>query len=171
VSRTRCYALAVSRRDSFKTAQQHREFARAYVAGAPLKRALVLAGYSPKQAKKGMVIVNRSKGLRQALAAHGKLLAELGGNLTVREQENLVRGRLVLNTIRGMDGGTPSAKILGSEKRVSMWQSDIQRGLVILNSPKVELGNKEQLLGIDEGEDSTIHDKRNRKGLEQKERL
>jgi len=118
-----------------------------------------------------MVIVNRSKGLRQALAAHGKLLAELGGNLTVREQENLVRGRLVLNTIRGMDGGTPSAKILGSEKRVSMWQSDIQRGLVILNSPKVELGNKEQLLGIDEGEDSTIHDKRNRKGLEQKERL
>jgi hypothetical protein len=148
----------VSRRDPFKTAQQHQEFARAYVAGAPIKRALILAGYSPKQAKKGRVILNRSKGLRQALAAQGKLLAELGGNITVREQENLVRGRLVLNTIRGMDGGTPSAKILGSEKRVSMWQSDTQRGLVILNSPTVELGNKEQLLETVELEESTIHD-------------
>jgi hypothetical protein len=148
----------MSRRDPFKTAPQYQEFARAYVAGAPLKRALILAGYSPKQAKKGMAIVNRSKGLRMAIAQHGKLLAELGGNITAEEQENLVRGRLVLNTIRGTDGGTPSAKILGSEKRVSMWRSDIQSGLVILNSPTGELRNKEHLLGTDEWEDATIHD-------------
>jgi hypothetical protein len=144
----------VSRRDSFKTVQQHQEFARAYVAGTPLTRALVLAGYSPKQARKGMVIVNRSQGLRRAIAEHGRLLAELGSHITARQQENLVRGRLVLNTIRGTDKGTPSAKALGSEKRVSMWQSDTQRGLVILNSPTGELGNKEHLLGIDEREDS-----------------
>lgn len=151
------------RRDPFKSAQQHQEFARAYVAGVPLTRALVLAGYSPKQAKKGMAIVNRSTGLRQAIAEHGRLLADLGGSITVQQQENLVRGRLVLNTIRGTDKGTLSAKTLGSERRVSMWQSDIQRGLVILNSPTGELGNKEHLLGTDEWEDSTIDDERNRR--------
>ena len=151
----------VSRHDSFKTAQQYQEFARAYVAGAPLKRALVLAGYSPKQAKKGMVVVNRSKGLRQAIAAHGRLLADLGSNITRQQQEALVRGRLVLNTIRGTDKGTPSAKALGSEKRVSMWRSDTQTGLVILNSPTVEPGIKEQLLGTHEWEESTIHDEPN----------
>lgn len=127
----------MSRRDSFKTAQQHQEFARAYVAGTPLTRALVLAGYSPKQAKKGMVIVNRSKGLRRAIAEHGRLLAELGGNISAQQQEYLVRGRLVLNTIRGTDKGTLSAKTLGSERRLSMWQSDTQSGLVILNAPTV----------------------------------
>lgn len=130
-------------RDPFKSAQQHQEFARAYVAGAPLKRALVLAGYSPKQAKKGMVIVNRSKGLRQAIAEHGKLLAELGGNITVQQQENLVRGRLVLNTIRGVDKGTLSAKVLGSENRVAMWQSDTKHGLVIIESPSGKLVDKD----------------------------
>jgi len=153
----------VSRRDSFKTAQQHQEFARAYVAGTPLTRALVLAGYSAKQAKKGMVIVNRSKGLRQAIVEHGRLLTELGGKLTVQQQENLVRGRLVLNTIRGIDKGTLSAKALGSERRVSMWQSDTQRGLVILNSPTGELGNKEHLLRTDGLEDAAIHDEPNRR--------
>ena len=153
----------MSRRDSFKTAQQHQEFARAYVAGTPLTRALVLAGYSAKQAKKGMVIVNRSKGLRQAIVEHGRLLTELGGKLTVQQQENLVRGRLVLNTIRGIDKGTLSAKALGSERRVSMWQSDTQRGLVILNSPTGELGNKEHLLRTDGLEDAAIHDEPNRR--------
>ena len=59
-----------------------------------------------------MAIVNRSKGLREAVAEHGKLLAELGGNITVQQQESLVRGRLVLNTIRGIDKGTLSAKAL-----------------------------------------------------------
>lgn len=93
-----------------------------------------------------MVILNRSKGLRQALAQHGKLLADLGDSITVQLQENLVRGRLVLNTIRGTDGGTPSAKLLGGEKRVSMWQKDTQHGFVILNAPATTQEDKERLL-------------------------
>src|SRR5713226_811374 len=95
--------LSVSRRDPFKTVQQHREFARAYTNGVPLKRALIQAGYSPAQARKGMAIVSRSKGLREAVAEQGRLLRELGRDITVQDQENLVRGRLVLNTIRGTD--------------------------------------------------------------------
>jgi hypothetical protein len=34
-----------------------------------------------------MAIVNRSKGLRKAIAKQGKLLAELGGSITVQQQE------------------------------------------------------------------------------------
>jgi hypothetical protein len=101
-------------------------------------------------------VVNRSKGLRQAIAEHARLLVELGSAISAQERVNLVRGRLILNTIRGIDKGASSAKVLGSEKRVSMWQSDTQRGLVILNSPTGELGNKEHLLGTDAWKDSTI---------------
>jgi hypothetical protein len=120
-------------RDSFKTAQQHREFARAYTAGAGVTQALIQAGYSQKQAKKGMAIVSRSK--RQAVAEQGKLLRELGRDITAQDQENLIKGRLVLNTIQGSDKGVASARVLGSDKRVSMWQPDIQQGIIILNIP------------------------------------
>jgi hypothetical protein len=127
--------LDVDRRDPFKTTEQHREFARAYANGVPLKRALIQAGYSPAQAKKGMAIVNRSKGLREAVAGQGRLLRELGRDITAQDQENLVRGRLVLNTIQGNDKGTASAKTLGSDKRLSMWQPEVQQGVIVLSMP------------------------------------
>jgi hypothetical protein len=65
-------------------------------------------------------------------------LAELGGNITAPEQENLVRGRLVLNTIRGTDKGTISAKTLGSERRVAMWQAEVQQGIIVFR-PSADL--------------------------------
>jgi len=126
----------VSRRDPFKTAEQHKDFARAIAGGAKIVPALIQAGYTRKQAKKGWAIVNRSKGLRDALAEQGKLLRELGSNISVQDQENLVRGRLVLNTIQGSDKGVASAKTLGSDKRVAMWQPEIQQGIVIINPPQ-----------------------------------
>ena len=39
------------------------------------------------QVRNPMAIVNRSKGLRKAIAKQGKLLAELGGSITVQQQE------------------------------------------------------------------------------------
>jgi len=128
-------AIITLRRGPFKTAEQHREFARAYTNGASLKRALIQAGYSPAQARKGMAIVSRSKGLRDAVAEQGKLLRELGRDITAQDQEYLVRGRLVLNTIQGADQGVASAKTLGSDKRVSMWQPEVQQGIVVLSLP------------------------------------
>lgn len=130
--------FVMSRRDAFKTGQQHREFARAYATGVSLKRALIQAGYSPAQARKGMAIVNRSRGLREAIAEQGRLVRELGRGITPQDQENLVRGRLVLNTIRGIDSGTASAKALGSDKRVSMWGTENQQGIIVLNMPALQ---------------------------------
>ena len=124
----------MSRRDAFKTVKQHRNFARAYAEGMPLKHALIQAGYSPAQAKKGWVTVNKSKGLRNALAERGRLLCELG-RINTFDQELLVRGRLVWNTIFGVDRGVVSTKALGGEKRLSMWRPDIQQEAIVLHVP------------------------------------
>ena len=59
------------------------------------------------------------------------------GEITAEEQEKLSRGRLVWNTIVGTDKGTLSAKQLGADKRVAMWQADSQVGLVVLQAPTV----------------------------------
>lgn len=119
----------------FKTTEQHREFARAYVDGATLKQALVRAGYSVAQARKGMAILNKSQGLRRALIDQARFLIELGRALSPEEQECLVRGRLIYNTLMGIDKGTASAKALGSENRVSMWRVEGHAGMVVLQVP------------------------------------
>jgi hypothetical protein len=48
----------------------------------------------------------------------------------------MVRGRLVENVIIGTDKGALSAKQLGADKRVAMWQADAQVGLVVLQAPQ-----------------------------------
>ena len=115
--------------------EQHQEFARAIAGGVKIVPALIQAGYSRKQAKKGWAIVNRSRGLRLALAERGKLLRDLGQGISAGDQENLVRGRLVLNTIQGCDKGVASAKALGADKRVSMWQPESAQGVIVVVPP------------------------------------
>lgn len=60
---------------------------------------------------------------------------ELGRALTPEQQECLVRGRLVLNVIRGKDQGVNSAYRLGQDKRVNMFQADNQVGVLVVNAP------------------------------------
>ena len=59
----------------------------------------------------------------------------LGSAIGAVDQEALVRGWLVLNVIQGTDKGVASAKALGSDKRVSMWQLESHQGVVIVNMP------------------------------------
>jgi hypothetical protein len=132
------------------TAQQ-RKAARLLADGMPIKRALTAAGYSEAQARKGVAAIRSRAGLCQALVEEGK-------RWTPEAREALIRGRLIWNVIHGVDHGVRSAKLLGSEKNLSIWRSNIQSGLVILNAPTIEPGNKQQLLETAEWEDSTIHD-------------
>src|SRR5215831_12489872 len=104
-----------------KTSLQHQQFARAVAGGALITSALIEAGYSPAQARKGWAIVNKSRGLRLAIAQQARLLIELGGAFTPEEQECLVRGRLIYNVLVGTDKGTNSARLLGNDKRVAMF--------------------------------------------------
>jgi hypothetical protein len=61
----------------------------------------------------------------------------MGEELTPERQQNAIRGRLYENVILGVDKGVQSAKVLGADKRVSMWQPDVQTGLVVLQAPKL----------------------------------
>jgi len=53
------------------------------------------------------------------------------------DQENLVRGRLADNVVKGSDRGVMSAKALGSDKRVSMFTPEFQQGIIVLQPPNM----------------------------------
>jgi hypothetical protein len=147
---------ASSRRFKIVPTMRQRRAARLLANGVPIKRALVAAGYSEAQARKGVAAIRTRAGLCQALVEEGR-------RWTPEARAALVRGRLIWNVIHGVENGVRSAKLLGSEKDLSMWESDTQRGLVMINAPSVELVNKAQLLGTAEWNESTTDDKPNSK--------
>ena len=110
--------------------KQQRKAARLLVEGVPIKRALIAAGYSDAQARKGVAAIRSRAGLCQALVEESQ-------RWTPEAREALIRGRLIWNVIHGVDHGVRSAKLLGSEKGLSMWQRASQVGLVVLKAPPV----------------------------------
>lgn len=110
----------------------------------PVCEALKEAGYSEKTAVKGWAAVPDS--VLALMPQQGKALVELG-KIDKDARRNLVRGRLITNVIEGKDGGSMSAKILGSESELNMWTPDTQVGLIVLNAPQAVLDNKAALLG------------------------
>ena len=116
-----------------KSTKEIKRFASAVSKGCSLQRAMLDAGYSPSTARRGKAAL--SKPMLEALARESSKLELLGRKISPERQESLVRGRLVLNTLRGRDDGTQSAKLLGADRRISMWQVDSQVGLVVLQAP------------------------------------
>lgn len=112
--------------------------------GQTLKKAIMDAGYSERTANNGWDGV--SNRVVKLLAKKGIRLRELG-RIDAETQREIVRGRLVYNTIKGSDKGVLSAKALGSESRVNMFVPDTQVGVIVLNSPAAALENKSALLG------------------------
>jgi hypothetical protein len=74
-----------------------------------------------------------------AVASESAKLAKLGELLSPEQQENLVRGRLALNTIQGKDNVVQSAKLLRSDKRVGMFTPEHASGLIVLQCPASRL--------------------------------
>ena len=75
--------------------------------------------------------------LWQALARESQTLQLLGRKISREQQENLVRGHLMQNLITGRDDAVQSAKRLGADRRISMWQAKSQVGMVVLQAPPV----------------------------------
>jgi hypothetical protein len=112
------------------------------------------AGYAPSTARRGRAAL--SQPMWEALARESNKLELLGRKISPERQENLVRGRLVLNTLRGRDNGSQSAKLLGSDRRIAMWQPENQVGLVVLQAPQVrKIGHAVPLLPPIEEEDDS----------------
>src|SRR5947208_2508330 len=106
------------------------KMARNFAANGKMGEALVAGGYSRRtsqRGKAGMSHTNREK-FAAALDQHkAKILgkfAEIGKQVNAEQQENLVRGALFSNVAEGKDKATASLKMLGSDKRVNMFQPD-----------------------------------------------
>ena len=126
-----------------KTPAQHKKLAQLLSNDTPVGEALRTAGWSPTQAAKGWEAVPDL--VLAKLPAKAKKLVALG-KTDKETRRNLVRGRLLSNTITGKDGGAMSAKILGSETELNMWQPEMNQGLIILHAPQYFLDHKEELL-------------------------
>lgn len=126
-----------------KTPAQRAKLAQLLSNDVPVSKALVAAGWSPTQAAKGWEAVPDAVLVKLPKKAQ-KLIAL--GKADKDTRMNLVRGRLVSNTITGKDGGAMSAKILGSDKELSMWESESQTGIVVLTAPQSLIARKEELL-------------------------
>ena len=118
-----------------KGPKQIKRFARGIGRGLSIRRAMLEAGYSPSTANRGKAAL--SKPMVEALAAERSKLEALGRKISPERQQNLVRGRLVLNVMRGKDDGAQSARLLGADKRISMWQPDSRVGMVVLQPPPI----------------------------------
>ena len=127
-----------------KTPQQHAKLASLLAQDVPVGEALRTAGWSDRQSAKGWEAVPDM--VLAKLPAKAKKLVALG-KTDKETRRNLVRGRLLSNTIAGKDGGAMSAKILGSDTELNMWQPELNQGLIILQAPREALERKAELLG------------------------
>jgi len=118
-----------------KSTKQLKKFANAVARGCSLQSAMLDAGYSPSTARRGKAAL--SKPMWEALAREWNKLELLGRRISPERQEAIVRGRLVQNVITGRDDAVQSARQLGADRRISMWQPDSQVGLVVLRTPEV----------------------------------
>jgi hypothetical protein len=111
--------------------------------GDSLKQVLMGAGYSEQNANHGWSAVpNR---VVKLLSRKGLRLKALG-EIDADTQEKLTRGRLVYNVIKGSDKGVLSAKALGSDRRVNMFQAELQAGVIVISLPSQIAEHKDKLL-------------------------
>jgi hypothetical protein len=127
--------------------KQYPDMAKKLAKGIRPKDVLLEAGYSETQARKGWSAV--PDGVKILLPVKGKRLMNLG-SVDPQTRRKLVRGRLVDNVINGKDGGSMSAKILGSDSELNMWQPELNQGLVIISVPQSAIDNKAAILNAQE---------------------
>lgn len=113
-----------------KTHEQHVACAKAIAEGGSLYSAMKDNGWSEGQARKGKISL--PEGVLSELKKRGKVLVQLGKSMTPEEQKHLIVGRLVSNISDGSDGGATSAKILGSQRDLNMWQSEASVGMIVI---------------------------------------
>ncbi len=127
-----------------KITERHRKVAKALVCGVPATQAFVEAGYSPATARKGTAnLKERIPALAQALHeetmnAAREFLSQQTPNLNKAELEQLVEAVLVRNSINGegkQKGSSYAAKLIGSLRRVNVFEPDTAVGVLAMEIP------------------------------------
>jgi hypothetical protein len=134
----------IPERGKRKTPQQHAKLASLLAEDVPVGEALRTAGWSERQSAKGWEAVPDA--VFTKLPKKMQRLVSLGKNTDKDTRKHVIRGRLLQNAIQGKDGGAMSAKILGSETELNMWQPEMSQGLIILHAPQYALDHKTELL-------------------------
>jgi hypothetical protein len=128
--------------------KQHEDLAKRLLNNEHIQPAMIAANYSPKRAKQGVRAIPKTVLKLMPKLAKSNLM--MLGEMRAEDQETLVRGRLAYNTIVGQDKGVLSAKALGSDRRVNMFQPDIQTGIVVLSMPTPALDDKAKIIDAQE---------------------
>lgn len=119
---------------------RHREIAKRVLRkGQSLLRALTDCGFSETQARKGLVIIRQNNALRTAFADEAEAMRQEKKDRPITPDWGTIEGdiihRLHENVLDGKDKAVMSAKVLGSHKKLNLWQPEFQQGIVILNAP------------------------------------
>ena len=125
-----------------KTPAQYQQLAQNLDAGMSKKAAMVQAGWSEGQSKKGKI----PRAVYALMQTNSKHLIKLGRSITPADQESLVRGKLVDNVNTGKDQSVQSAKLLGQDRRVNMFTPEQLTGIIVLQPPYMTPEQREKAL-------------------------
>lgn len=124
------------------------KFVESIAQGKTIREALLDAGKSAKQARKGISAVNQQ--MMKGLAKEGYRLVALSEQFTQEQWGKIAIGRLIQNAMLGKDGGCLSAKQLGQHRDLQLWQPETVAGVIVLQTPTKISENVGKILEAEE---------------------
>ncbi len=127
-----------------KVMDKHRKVARALRRGATDREALLGAGYSEACANKGIRSMQKqvpalAEAINEEIAQQAReLIAKQDHRLSKAELEQVVETALLRNTLHGegdRKGSSYAAKLLGSLRRVNVFEPDTAVGVLAMEIP------------------------------------
>jgi hypothetical protein len=112
-----------------------RKVAEALCNGSSIKAALVSVGVAEKQARKGMSVIRKRKGLREGYKERVEELLQTGDMFDPKMRARLLRAALVENVLEGKDKATQSLKMLGQDNEVNVFQPENVVGMTVIQVP------------------------------------
>jgi hypothetical protein len=125
--------------------------------GASISKAMLAAGYSYGQAKRG--VRGMPQGVYDEMAKQGQTYTKLGRLFKPGQRADIVRGALMRNVLERKDRAVRSIELLGKDVEVGVFKSDATSVNVQINLPiglrdmfpELNAGKPEQL---EEGHDN-----------------
>jgi hypothetical protein len=121
-----------------KVSKDIQAFKKTFRKTGSVRTSALAAGYSQNVANMGLNSLPKSV-RTYVLTRRKKLdkLAKLGQTLTAQEQENTIRGALLANVASGKDQAVNSLKLLGQDKRVSMFTPESTTGIIVIQAAQI----------------------------------
>jgi hypothetical protein len=113
--------------------ERHKRVAEELGKGACISKAMVAAGYSYGQAKRGTAAL--PQGVFTEMAKQGQSFTKLGRLFKPAQRADIVRGALVRNVLERQDRAVRSIELLGKDVEVGVFKSDAATVNVQINLP------------------------------------